>query len=362
MEDVILSLDPRARMERLVDGSKTAGQVVDGVTEAVIQSLSEHINLTRAHRRLQALARVLICATFLEDALRMVMSFRMQVTTIITIARAGYLPIPPKECWLVVVLSAVVQALGAGAVLLERRELAGCVSLICWCCVHPFLYAQMRNGEFVSETLSVIGGLCILLSHLKEMRAVRRELLPTGPLQLPGAPASDRLCQLGRVLLCSYFVFYFCAKMASIFAGEHRFHAALVELVLMMLLVYMCAAIVVGSRSRRVALGLAVVMCVSNFVFHPFWYFWAVGSAYVSLDNMKAVATRLPVDMSVLSGADGSTSALLAIADHERYFFFQRLSTVGALVLLAVYGPGRHSLDEPSAPAMPERHMAKGRD
>jgi uncharacterized membrane protein YphA (DoxX/SURF4 family) len=34
------------------------------------------------------------------------------------------------------------------------------------------------------------------------------------------------------------------------------------------------------------------------------------------------------------------------MADHQRYFFFQAMSTVGALVLLVVHGPGNFSMDE----------------
>lgn len=362
MGDLVLTLDPRARLEQLADGTRTAGELVDGMTSVMVQSLSEHVNLRRAHLRLQLLARVLICATFVEDAIRMVTSFRTQVATIVMVARAGYLPmIPPEECWAVVVVSALIQALGAASVLFERRELAGCISLICWCCVHPALYAQMRNAEFVSETVSVIGGLCILLSHLKEMRSARMDLMPRGPAELPGAPASDWLCLLGRVLLCSYFAYYGAAKVGSIFAGQLSFHTAVMEMVLMMLLAYTCAAIIIGSRSRRISLGLALVMFVSNFVWHPFWFWYAIGNEYVSIEGMKAIGTRLPVDISVLSVTTSGTS-LLAVYDHERYFFFQRLSTVGALILLAAYGPGRHSVDEPSAPVMPERFLAKGRD
>jgi uncharacterized membrane protein YphA (DoxX/SURF4 family) len=362
MEDMILSLDPRARMEKYVRAHRAAGDdLLDGLTEAVVTQVAEHVNLTRAHARLQALARALICATFLEDAFRMVTQFRTQTATIIMVARAGYLPIPDEECWAVVVCSAVVQSLGALAVLCERQELQGCVALICWCCVHPAIYAQMGNGEFVAETISVIGGLCILLSHLKAMRA-SHSLLPTGPSQLPGAPASDGLCLLGRILLCSYFAYYGCAKLRSIVLGELSFHASVVETLLMVALAYVCVLIVVGSRSRRMAIGLAIVMFASNLVFHPFWYFWAIGHHYVAVGDLRAIETRLPIDLSLLGKEPLAGASVLSVSDHERYFFFQRLSTVGALLLLAAFGPGRHSVDEPSAPVRIERFTGKGRD
>ncbi|KAJ1621586.1 SURF4 family-domain-containing protein [Pavlovales sp. CCMP2436] len=341
---------------------EAAGEMVDDATVLIIQSVSAHVDLNQAQRRLQAIARLLICATFLEDSLRMVTSFQTQVATISMVVRAGFLPISVGEAWAVVAFSALLQSSAAVAILLEKKELAGCIALIVWCCVHPTIYAQLGNGEFVSETISVIGGLCILLSHLKEMRAARREILgTTGPAQLPGEPASDWLCLIGRSLLCSYFIYYFGAKMGAIFGGELKFHSAVVEIILMMVLIYMCLLIVVGSRSRRVALGLAVVMLVGNFVFHPFWYFWFLGHEFVSVAQLREISTRLPVDVSLLGDTTG-TASMFALYDHERYFFFQRLSTVGALVLLAVYGPGRHSVDEPSAPMHHEKFTGKGKD
>ena len=36
-------------------------------------------------------------------------------------------------------------------------------------------------------------------------------------------------------------------------------------------------------------------------------------------------------------------------SDHQRYFFFQQLSTVGALLQLVAHGPGQFSVDEADA-------------
>jgi hypothetical protein len=84
-----------------------------------------------------------------------------------------------------------------------------------------------------------------------------------------------------------------------------------------------------------------------------------LGHEFVSVQQLREISTRLPVDLSLLGNKQG-TASMFALYDHERYFFFQRLSTVGALVLLAVYGPGRHSVDEPNAPVRPEKYTDKG--
>ena len=50
-------------------------------------------------------------------------------------------------------------------------------------------------------------------------------------------------------------------------------------------------------------------------------------------------------------------------AAHERYFFFNQLSTAGALLQLVVHGPGKFSVDEAEGPVSLERELtAKGDD
>jgi len=49
-------------------------------------------------------------------------------------------------------------------------------------------------------------------------------------------------------------------------------------------------------------------------------------------------------------------------SDHQRYFFFQQISTVGALLQLVVHGPGRYSLDEQDGPVQVVTLTSKGMD
>jgi len=91
-------------------------------------------------------------------------------------------------------------------------------------------------------------------------------------------------------------------------------------------------------KSRHVALLLAA----------------AVFAAAVSVTAVNVVTLLLhssdtfPVEDT--AGMEGVEADAATIADHQRYFFFQSMSTVGALLLLVVHGPGPLSADEQDGP------------
>mmetsp|Transcript_18983 Transcript_18983/g.52466 ORF Transcript_18983/g.52466 Transcript_18983/m.52466 type:complete len:87 (-) Transcript_18983:922-1182(-) len=76
-------------------------------------------------------------------------------------------------------------------------------------------------------------------------------------------------------------------------------------------------------------------MALTAFYMHPFWIYLLSDREYV----MEGVA-----------GMEGIKVSAFTMADHQRYFFFQSMSTVGALLLLVVHGPGKLSVDEPDGP------------
>ncbi|EOD22594.1 hypothetical protein EMIHUDRAFT_240088 [Emiliania huxleyi CCMP1516] len=81
-------------------------------------------------------------------------------------------------------------------------------------------------------------------------------------------------------------------------------------------------------KSRGVALLLAVTMFLAAVWMHPWCLFLFSSRTY----TMQGVVDAF------------------TMADHHRYFFFQSMSTVGALLLLVVHGPGALSVDEQDGP------------
>lgn len=183
-------------------------------------AVEERVNLKRVHRRLQALAKLLIVTTFIEDALRVLTTFSVQQQSM---EIAGWSS--PALHTLLPALSFAVQSIASIMVVLpssSRRPEVGCYMLICWCAWHPIMYGQQRNWEFVLETATIMGGLLILLSHFMLLRpSVLRSssLLPrsnesassAGELQQRAA----RLQAFGRVLIVSIFVYIAADKVRS---------------------------------------------------------------------------------------------------------------------------------------------------
>ena len=118
---------------------------------------------------------------------------------------------------------------------------------------------------------------------------------------------------------------------------SHDVGTPLVEAVLIVVLLGMIAFVIVGMKSRACALLLALWLGGSACYLHPFWVY-AFSTETYQPDELPAVV--LPAT------AAGQEVDAQTMADHQRYFFFQAMSTVGALVLLVVHGPGNFSMDE----------------
>jgi len=145
-------------------------------------------------------AKLLIVATFVEDALRVLFTFGVQQQSM---EIAGWTS--PALHTLLPLLSLAVQSCGALLVLASSGVggEVGCYLLLGWCVWHPFMYGQAGNREFVLETATISGGLLILLSHLLLLRTKAPLLGESGPGAV-GTPA--RVQAVGRVLLVSFFL------------------------------------------------------------------------------------------------------------------------------------------------------------
>ena len=268
---------------------------------ALSRHLDERVNLKSVHRRLQAVAKVLIVTTFFEDALRVLLTFSVQQNSM---RIAGWRS-PALHTGLPV-FSFVVQMGGALLVALPGKSTRpaqfGVCVLLSWCCFHPVMYSQYTNWEFVLETLTIMGGLLILLSHcmLVEVSAAARaapsvkpgdkgtilpRIMPAKAVGIsPNVEGADAqrahaVAAVGRLLIVSVFLYYAFVKVhgyakrvgQSVQAYDLATPAA--EGLMIVALLYLCSLVIIGIQSRWVALLLALLMAVSACWMHPFWVY-----------------------------------------------------------------------------------------
>ena len=106
-------------------------------------------------------------------------------------------------------------------------------------------------------------------------------------------------------------------------------------------LVLGCLLVAFGLKSRTVALSLSIVNLLFVLLSHPFF-------AYVWRDNgtWKYDESALRASMPHVADATPENFEPWHLVDLHRHYFFQGLSTSGALLLLAQFGPGEIAVEK----------------
>jgi len=314
--------------------------------------LDARMNVKSVYRRLQIAAKFLILGTFVDDSLRVLFDYSGQISTM------GSVGIGRPLAAILPAVFILTQGVSVGLILLEFHPEAGCTALLIWTGLHPFIYKQQKNLEFLLESVTIMGGLMVLLSSERKTRkdhernSCGSEL---GGLLLSANDAAEEkdLLQLfGRCCISAVFLFYGGKMMherVQSFSGLSMEDptAAVFEGVLLVFLLVLTGLLVAGMKSRWCALLLALIMGVSAMYKHP-WYITMWSKSTFALDF-------------VVGYEDVKVDAWL-YSDHQRYFFFQQLSTVGALLQLVVHGPGKYSMDEADGPVEVIAMTTKGTD
>jgi len=308
-------------------------QVADDLGRLLLRKVDERWSLKRLHPRAQSLARLLIIGTYVDDILRVATDYAGQRESMQLV---GF---PAAISYMLPVLFVAVQGTGVVYVLCgtSMTPQYGCLILAVWTAVHPFLYLQHHNLEFVLESLTLIGGLCILASSERVSLASKRAIDSTS-LE---AERTDKLQLVGRVCTSAVFVYYVVKmtheRIQSLLGNtaDEEVMTAVAEGLLLALLLVITGLIVVGVRSRWCAGVLAIIMSVCALYKHP-WFLTLGSSKMYKLD--------------FIVGYEGTQVSSWLYSDYQRYFFFQQISTAGALLQLVVHGPGKYSIDEAQGP------------
>ena len=259
-------------------------------------------------RRKELLGRVgpvLLVMIFLEDGVRILLRWDEQLHYLTAAMRMGH-----GAATACLAASSSVQLTCSALIVRPQRfrpsrVTPACLALVAYVAVQPLLYGQTADVDFLCRSVTLAGGLLLLLwsENHRRWRATSTGI----PLDFQGLNA-DRLQLAGRLLLT--FIFFFQALWAEN-GGLHTVLArpTVLGASLVVTLFGLSVFISVGFKTEWAALSLVVVFGTTNVWMYPFWN----------------VPERL--------------------VDFYKYYFFHTLSIMGGLVLLAVHGPGSISLD-----------------
>lgn len=348
--------DDDIEMQHLLDqhGNHTGGKDVlikagakkaEGYFQRHMLSLDERWNIKMLMRawkpRLEFVVRLMLVATFLDDSLHTAISFSEHTNQVGKDGCLNWLATTSPE--LVAVLSTVAlgiglvaQSLGSFCLLALLQPDYATKALIGWAIAQPVLYGQLSNAEFVAESLSLVGGLLMLRVHLVPEQAT---YVTSAHTQL-----------LGRLLLPTMYMHYAGLFLFSALTLDETTSLAMyvsslsmfvVNIVVLVALAIGSMFVAAGLKSRLVALLLALVNIGYVCYQHPFLRFVRFENGKWKYDeDMTMPHIALPTDISP------DDFYLRQIYDLHRYYFFLGLSTSGALLLLAQFGPGMIAVQE----------------
>jgi hypothetical protein len=176
--------------------------------KAAVEGFCERVMTKRAKREfLGSAGPFLLVVTFIEDGLRIFLRWSEQMHYMTAVMRLG--------SWvgmLLLLISAAMQ-LGSSALVLRPQRIKpsrvkpACYVLLTFVGIQPFMYGQVTDVAFMCRSITLAGGLLLLIWNENDRMARSADMgLPQG---LEGAGA-DRLQLAGRMLLT--FLFFFQAR------------------------------------------------------------------------------------------------------------------------------------------------------
>mmetsp|Transcript_41845 Transcript_41845/g.94522 ORF Transcript_41845/g.94522 Transcript_41845/m.94522 type:complete len:288 (-) Transcript_41845:1024-1887(-) len=282
-------------------------------TSAIEHQLEENFSKKTRKKMLSAAGPFLLVVTFIEDGMRIFLRWGEQVHYMTAVMRLNY--------WVGVLFLLISAATQLGSSFLVLRPEAikpsrvkpACYALLTFVSSQPFMYGQATDVDFMCRSITLAGGLLLLIWSENDRQ--RRSEMSTGLLQGVQGAGADRLQLCGRLALTFLFLFQ---ALYSENGGLHTvftkptFFNVISSLSLLSLSILVC----IGFKTEWSAFVLVCVLGISNLWMYPFW----------------SVHERL--------------------VDFYKYYFFQTLSVMGGLMLLALHGPGGISLDQGAKKSM----------
>lgn len=279
-------------------------------------------------------ALLMLVAPFLDDTHRVAMNFSAHVDQVAERSLWWLAAVSPELPGVVATvalcLGMLAQSLGSICILSLCSPAAATRALIGWTVLQPVLYAQLSNTPFVAGSLSLAGGLLMLRAHpvfeQEDAACARTRLVAARLLVLAVSVCSAWTFLVSAITLneTNDLGEYFCSL--SVFVANT---AAFLFLATCITLVAL------GIKTRHAALFLAVVNFGCVFFQHQFFLYAWIGHDGEWKYNERGMYSHIGISIFDIDLDD-----LSGLYDLHRYYFFLGLSSSGALLLLAQFGPG----------------------
>lgn len=346
-DDIIEMPNHSTAQHDLEEGNPSSGKRMisntepKGIMERLVAPIEERWSIKMLTRiwqpRLEFIVRLMLVATFFDDSLRTATHLTQHIKQV---GEQGCLSLLGAKSPLTEILALfflgiglLAQFLGSLCLLANRQPDFSTKALIGWTIAQPVLYGQLSNVEFITESLSLLGGLLLLRAHLVFDKATR--------------DVGARTQLMGRLLLPSVYLYYAWIFIYYEFTDEEtvsllmyvsELSKSAVNAVVIAGFVVASTLLFFGLKSRIVAILLAVVNLLFISYLHPFF-------CYIWLENGKWKYDEVNMPMPQVALPTGMSTTELSYSpaemyDLHRYYFFLGLSTSGALLLLAQFGPG----------------------
>mmetsp|Transcript_8635 Transcript_8635/g.17520 ORF Transcript_8635/g.17520 Transcript_8635/m.17520 type:complete len:416 (-) Transcript_8635:59-1306(-) len=312
----------------------------------LVKRFDEKVNIKHLTRKwtpyVQFIVRLMLVSSFLEDSIQTVTHIQEHSIEVSSQGCLRWLgPAANFFSTIILLMGIVAQWFGSFCLLRLTKTSIATNALITWIIIQPILYGQLSNFEFIAESLSLTGGLLLLRAHLVKA---------TGNDYEEEDGATERTKLLGRMLLPAMYVFYAFNFLHSALTSEETSNVANYIASLSKFVFYLGAVggigagsflVGVGLKSRKVAIMLAALNIAFIFYYHPFFRFVRREDGEWKYD-LDMPMPNVAVSSDVKFG-DFEPSQIYYL---HRYYFFLGLSTSGALMLLAQYGPGEIALQK----------------
>eukprot|EP00588_Corethron_pennatum_P018024 CAMPEP_0194305210 /NCGR_PEP_ID=MMETSP0171-20130528/2700_1 /TAXON_ID=218684 /ORGANISM="Corethron pennatum, Strain L29A3" /LENGTH=343 /DNA_ID=CAMNT_0039056673 /DNA_START=54 /DNA_END=1085 /DNA_ORIENTATION=+ len=293
--------------------------------QRVKRPLGERVNVKQLMRvwgpRLDFVVRLMLVSTFLDDSLRTATQFSALAKEVGAVT---------------LVLGLLAELLGSLCLLALVWPNGATSTLIGWAIAQPVLYGQLSNVELVAGSISVVGGLLMLRAHLVPEQSRY------------GAGAYTQL--FGRLLLPAVYLYRAWLFLYSMITLDETNSFAMylsslsmfaVKTAMLVGLVIASMLVAAGLRSRIIALLFALLNITFVCYQHPFFRFVRHEDGEWKYEDVMWMPTVvLSTDTSVVDFEPWQ------IYDLHKYYFFLGLSTSGALLVLAQFGPGDISVQK----------------